>query len=157
MGFIKYASDVTAPITVAFAYADNPLSIPNWMVGATEITRRGDPERGLGAMYEIRYRFGPWRPVIRCEITEHRQDAVLGYLLTSGLVTARLTLRFDPLGRGRSVLTSELDSPSSRGLTAILRDRPRDALLRRALRRSESRLRRAIEEFHGTDLVGRLA
>ncbi|MGW1739629.1 SRPBCC family protein [Nocardia sp. NPDC001965] len=157
MGFIKYASDVTAPITVAFAYADNPLSIPNWMAGATEITRQGDPERGIGARYEIRYRLGPWRPVLHCEIAEHRQDAVLGYLLTGGLLSAQLTLRFDPLGRGRSVLTTELDYPSSRGITAILRDRPRDALLRRVLRRSESRLRRAIEEFHGTDLVGRLA
>lgn len=157
MGFIKYASDVTAPIAVAFAYADNPLAIPDWMAGATGITRQGDPERGVGAKYEIRYRLGPWHPTLHCEIAEHRQDAVLGYLLTGGPLTARLTLRFDPLGRGRSVLTTELDYPSSGGFTAILRDRPRDALLRRALRRSESRLRRAIEEFHGTDLVGRLA
>ncbi|MGA6203550.1 SRPBCC family protein [Nocardia testacea] len=156
MGFIKYASDVTAPITVAFAYADDPLSIPNWMAGAAEITRCGDPERGIGAKYEIGYRLGPWHPVLHCEVTEHRQDAVLGYALT-GPFTARLTLRFDPLGRGRSVLTSELDFPASTGFAAALRERPRAALLRRALRRSESRLRRAIEEFHGTDLVGRLA
>ncbi|MEU4842177.1 SRPBCC family protein [Nocardia testacea] len=156
MGFIKYASDVTAPITVAFAYADDPLSIPNWMAGAAEITRCGDPEGGIGAKYEIGYRLGPWHPVLHCEVTEHRQDAVLGYALT-GPFTARLTLRFDPLGRGRSVLTSELDFPASTGFAAALRERPRAALLRRALRRSESRLRRAIEEFHGTDLVGRLA
>ncbi|WP_328389563.1 SRPBCC family protein [Nocardia sp. NBC_00416] len=156
MGFIKYASDVTAPITVAFAYADDPLSIPHWMAGADTITRRGDPERGVGARYGISYRLGPWRPVLHCEIAEHRQDAVLGYLL-SGPVTARLTLRFDPLGRGRSVLTSELDYPGAQGFAAELRDRPRDALLRNMLRRTESRLRRAIEELHGTDLVGRLA
>lgn len=156
MGFIRYASDVSAPITVAFAYADDPLTIPGWMAGADGITRQGDPERGVGARYGIRCGLGPWRPVLQCEITEHRRDAVLGYTL-SGPLTAHLTLRFDPLGPGRSVLTCELDYADSRGFTAALRDRPREAVLRTALRRSESRLRRAIEEFHGTDLVGRLA
>ncbi|MEU4314635.1 SRPBCC family protein [Nocardia sp. NPDC024068] len=161
MGFIKYASDVTAPITVAFAYADNPLSVPDWLAGARHITphgnaERGDIEHGVGARYDIGYRFGPWRPTLVCEVSEHRQDAVLGYTL-SGPLSARLTLRFDPLGRGRSVLTCELDYADPRGVTAILIDRPRAALLRSALRRTEARLRAAIEEFHGTDLVGRHA
>ncbi|MFI5714840.1 SRPBCC family protein [Nocardia sp. NPDC051750] len=157
MGFIKYASDVTAPITVAFAYAGNPRTIPHWLAYTEQITPRGDIERGLGARYDIGLRLGLWRPVLHCEVTEHRQDAVLGYTLTGGPLTACLTLRFDPLGRGRSVLTSELDYTGSRGFAAPLRDKPRNALLRTALRRTESRLRAAIEEVHGTDLVGRLA
>ncbi|MGW0178939.1 SRPBCC family protein [Nocardia sp. NPDC003345] len=156
MGFIKYASDVTAPITVAFAYADNPLSVPDWLAGARDITPRGDNDHGLGARYDIAYRFGPWRPTLAWEVTEHRQDAVLGYTL-SGPVSARLTLRFDPLGRGRSVLSCELDYADRSGLSALLVGRPRAALLRAALRRTEARLRAAIEEFHGTDLVGRHA
>lgn len=156
MGFIRNASDVTAPITVAFAYADDPLTIPGWMAGADEIFRQGDPERGVGARYGIKCGLGPWRPVLHCEITEHRQDAVLGYTL-SGPLSARLTLRFDPLGRGCSVLTCELDYADSQGFAAVLRERPRETVLRTALRHSASRLRRAIEEFHGTDLVGRLA
>ncbi|WP_280423864.1 SRPBCC family protein [Nocardia carnea] len=157
MGFIKYASDVTAPITVAFAYTDNPRSMTEWLAGAEHVSSRGEIDRGLGAQYGIRFRFGLWHPVLNCEITEHRQDAVIGYTLAGGPLTACLTLRFDPLGRGRSVLTSELDYTGSRGFAAPLRDRPRKALLRTALRRSESRLRAAIEELHGTDLVGRLA
>lgn len=156
MGFIKYASDVTAPITVAFAYADNALSVPDWLAGARGITPRGDIDHGLGARYDIAYRFGPWRPTLACEISEHRQDAVLGYTL-SGPVSARLTLRFDPLGRGRSVLSCELDYADRNGISAFLVGRPRAALLRSALRRTEARLRAAIEEFHGTDLVGRHA
>lgn len=157
MGFIKYASDVSAPITVAFAYADNPRAVPEWLAGAVAVTPRGEIDRGLGARYAIRFRLGPWRPVLNCEITEHRQDAVIGYTLTGTPLNACLTLRFDPLGRGRSVLTTELDYTGSRGFAALWRDRPRNALLRTALRRTESRLRAAIEEVHGTDLVGRLA
>ncbi|MEU1986227.1 SRPBCC family protein [Nocardia sp. NPDC019395] len=157
MGFIKYASDVTAPITVAFAYAADSQSIPHWLAYAEQVTPHGEIESGPGARYRIRFRLGLWRPVLDCEVTEHRRDAVLGYTLTGGPLTAQLTLRFDPLGRGQSVLTSELDYTGSRGFAAPLRDRPRNALLRTALRRSESRLRAAIEELHGTDLVGRLA
>lgn len=157
MGFIKYASDVTAPTTVAFAYADNPRSMTEWLTGAEHVSAHGEIDRGRGAQYRIRFRFGLWRPVLTCEITEYRHDAVIGYTLAGGPLTACLTLRFDPLGRGRSVLTSELDYTGSRGFAAPLRDRPRRALLRSALGRSESRLRAAIEELHGTDLVGRLA
>lgn len=157
MGFIKYASDVTAPITVAFAYANDARAMTEWLAGAEHVTPEGDIDHGLGARYGIRFRFGTWHPVLNCEVTEHRQDAVIGYTLMGGPLNACLTLRFDPLGRGRSVLTSELDYKGSRGFAAPLRDRPRKALLRTALRRSEARLRAAIEELHGTDLVGRLA
>ena len=156
MGFIKYANDVTAPVSVAFAYAENPRAIPQWMPWATHCERIGTTERGAGAKYDVRFRVGLWHPVLRWTITEHRQDAVLTYAL-SGPVTAGLTLRFDPLGRGRSVLVTEIDYRLPTGFAATLRDRPRRALLRTTLQRVQDQLRREIEEFHGRDVVGRYA
>lgn len=155
MGYIKYACDVSAPLDVAFAYTDNPLAIPHWMAGVVGCTPHDATTSGRGTLFTLRFRFAFWHPALTCEIAEYRHDAVIGYSLHSPL-DALLTLRFDPLGHGRSVLTSELNYARPSGIIGRLGGRGVDAALRRALRRSESRLRREIEEFHGTDIVGRV-
>ncbi|WP_040793077.1 SRPBCC family protein [Nocardia paucivorans] len=155
MGYIKYACDVSAPVDVAFAYTDNPLAIPHWMFGVTDCTPHEGTPSGQGALFTLRFRFLLWRLVLTCEIVEYRHDAVIGYAIRSRL-NPRLTLRFDPLGPGRSVLTSELNYAQPGGIIGRLADRGIYAILGAALRRSESHLRREIEEFHGTDIVGRV-
>ncbi|WP_040785062.1 SRPBCC family protein [Nocardia pneumoniae] len=152
MGHIKYASDVGAPVEVAFNYTDNHLFVPDWMFGVAEFVPTGDADRGLGAVFAAGARLALWRPNVTCEITEYRRNAVIGYTLR-GRLSGTLTLRFDPLGYGRSVLTSEAEYGHPRGPAGRLVD----AAVKSALRRTESRLRREIEEFHGTDLVGRIA
>ncbi|MFE3696307.1 hypothetical protein ACFXO7_00365 [Nocardia tengchongensis] len=66
-------------------------------------------------------------------------------------------MRFDPLGYGRAVLTSETEYWAPRGVTGKLLSAVLAALVQATVRRTESQLRREIEEFHGTDLVGRIA
>ncbi|MCC3318184.1 SRPBCC family protein [Nocardia africana] len=168
MGHIRYASDVGAPVEVAFTYTDNHLFVPDWMFGIAAFEPVGEAGHGPGAVYAATFRLGLWHPTVDCEITEYRRNAVIGYTLRRrrpGKVApaqdqearpalATLTLRFDPLGYGRSVLTSEADYPPARGWPAA---KVIDALAQAAVRRSESQLRREIEEFHGTDLVGRIA
>lgn len=156
MGHIKYASDVGAPVEVAFTYTDNHQFVPDWMFGVTAFEPRGELDQGMGAVFSTHTGFGPWRPKLACEITEYRRNAVIGYTLR-GRLSGTLTLRFDPLGYGRSVLTSEAEYAPPGGLFGRLRLRVVDAAVRSALRRTESQLRREIEEFHGTDLVGRIA
>ncbi len=156
MGHIKYASDVGAPVEVAFTYADNYLFVPNWMFAVAAFEPKGELDQGFGAIFTTRIRLGPWRPVIECEITEYRRNVVIGYTLR-GRLSGTLTLRFDPLGYGRSVLTSEAEYAPPSGLLGRLCLRVVDSAVRSALRRTESQLRREIEEFHGTDLVGRIA
>ncbi|WP_040839257.1 SRPBCC family protein [Nocardia brevicatena] len=155
MGYIKYACDVSAPVDVAFAYTDNPLAIPHWMAGVVGCSLHDETASGRGTLFTLRFRFVFWRPTLACEIAEYRPDVVIGYSLHFPL-DARLTFRFDPLGHGRSVLTSELNYARPGGIIGRLGARGVDAALRAALRRSESHLRREIEEFHGTDLVGRI-
>ncbi|MGQ4597894.1 SRPBCC family protein [Nocardia sp. R6R-6] len=153
MGHIKYASDVGAPVEVAFNYTDNHLFVPEWMFGITDFVPIGDVDRGLGAVFETSARLGLCRPSsTTCEITEYRRNAVIGYTLR-GRLSGTLTLRFDPLGYGRSVLTSEVEYDQLRRPVGRLVD----AAVKSALRRTESRLRMEIEQFHGTDLVGRIA
>ncbi|RJO76944.1 SRPBCC family protein [Nocardia panacis] len=156
MGRIRYASDVGAPVEVAFTYADNAQFVPEWMAGVTRFTPSGDQDCGLGATYHAAVRLGPWRTTLDCEITEYRRNAVLAYTLR-GRLSGTLRLRFDPLGYGRAALTSEAEYAAPRGLLARLCGGLVDAAVRTALRRTESQLRREIEEFHGTDLVGRIA
>ncbi|WP_024801459.1 SRPBCC family protein [Nocardia sp. BMG51109] len=175
MGHIRYASDVGAPIEVAFTYTENPVFVPEWMFGVTAFEPVGEARRGPGALFAATVRLGVWRSTVECEITEYRRGAVIGYTLRRrrpgkvapahpepGSPSPRpamgtLTLRFDPLGYGRSVLTSEADYPPVRGVLRRLCARPVDAAVRSAVRRSESHLRRRIERFHDTDLVGRIA
>src|ERR1700731_1788316 len=42
MGHIKYASDVGAPVEVAFTYTDNHLFVPNWMFGVAGFEPTGE-------------------------------------------------------------------------------------------------------------------
>ncbi|MBH0781207.1 SRPBCC family protein [Nocardia bovistercoris] len=156
MGHIKYASDVGAPVEVAFNYTDNHLFVPDWAYGVATFEPEGELEHGLGAVYGTAVRLALWHPRITCEITEYRRNVVIGYTLR-GRLSGTLTLRFDPLGYGRSVLTSEADYTAPSGILGKLCAGLLDSAVRRALRRTESRLRREIEEFHGTDLVGRIA
>ncbi|MET9212674.1 MULTISPECIES: SRPBCC family protein [unclassified Nocardia] len=157
MGHIRYACDVGAPVDAAFAYAANFRFVPDWMSGVTGIEPDGEPDQGLGAAFVLKVRlFGVIPLRSTCEITEYRRNAVIGYTLR-GRVYGTVTLRFDPLGYERSVLTSEADYPPPRGVFGRLCHGLVDAVARSALRRTESRLRREIEAFHGTDLVGRIA
>ncbi|APE37836.1 hypothetical protein BOX37_32260 [Nocardia mangyaensis] len=157
MGHIRYACDVGAPVEVAFAYAQDRRHVPGWMYGVAALEPAGEPDHGLGAAYTAKILlFGIIRTKVTCEITEFRQHAVIGYTLR-GRVYGTVTLRFDPLGYERSVLTSEADYPPPRGVLGRLCHGLVDAAAKSALRRTESRLRREIEAFHGTDLVGRIA
>ncbi|KAF0849475.1 SRPBCC family protein [Nocardia caishijiensis] len=158
MGHIRYASDVGAPTDAAFAYTENFQHLAHWMAGVTSVTAPGSaPERGLGASCVLKVRlYGAIPMTLTCEITEYRRGAVIGYTLR-GRVYGTVTLRFDPLGYERSVLTAEADYPPPRGVFGRMCHGLVDAAARSALRRTESRLRREIEAFHGTDLVGRIA
>ncbi|MFE3441648.1 SRPBCC family protein [Nocardia sp. NPDC059180] len=156
MGRIRYASDVGAPVEVAFTYTDNHLFVPDWMFGVAEFEPSGDIDCGLGARYHTCARLALLRTTLTCEITEYRRNVVIGYTLR-GRLSGTLTLRFDPLGYGRSVLTSEVEYTPPRGITGRMLAHPIESGVRSALRRTESRLRREIEQFHGTDLVGRIA
>ncbi|MEU8895273.1 SRPBCC family protein [Nocardia sp. NPDC048505] len=156
MGHIKYASDVGAPVEAAFSYTDNHVFVPYWMFAVAAFDPVGEHDQGLGARYAATARVALWRPVLDCEITEYRRNVVIGYTLR-GALPGTLTLRFDPLGYGRSVLTSEAEYAAPRGFPGRVCARLVDSAVRSALRRTESQLRREIEEFHGTDLVGRIA
>lgn len=157
MGHIKYASDVGAPVEVAFTYTDNHLFVPDWMFGIRAFEPLGDTDQGLGAVFVATTRLALRPTRINCEITEHRRNAVLAYTLRGRRLHGTLTLRFDPLGYGRSVLTSEARYDEPRGPAGRMCAKLVSASVRRALRRTESQLRREIEDFHGTDLVGRIA
>ncbi|MRH86352.1 SRPBCC family protein [Nocardia sp. SYP-A9097] len=175
MGHMKYASDVGAPVEVAFTYTDNHQFVPDWAFAVAAFEPLGDSDHGSGAIFGATLRVGFWHPTIECEITDYRRNAVIEYTLrrrrtgksspaqghggnspcTAPL--AVLTLRFDPLGYGRAVLTSETEYWAPEGLTGRLLSRMLAAAVQSAVRRTESQLRREIEEFHGTDLVGRIA
>ncbi|MBL1073189.1 SRPBCC family protein [Nocardia sp. 2] len=166
MGHIKYASDVGAPVEVAFTYTDNHQFVPDWAFAVAGFEPIGDLDHGQGAVFETTLRIGFWHPTVECEITEYRRNAVIEYTLRRRRTgkpaptctpLAVIQLRFDPLGYGRAVLTSEAEYWAPRGLTGHLLNRMLTAAVESAVKRTESQLRREIEEFHGTDLVGRIA
>ncbi|MFI1915754.1 SRPBCC family protein [Nocardia sp. NPDC020380] len=166
MGHFKYASDVGAPVEVAFTYTDNHQFVPDWAFGVADFEPVGDLDHGSGAVFTTTLRVGLWHPTVECEITDYRRNAVIEYTLRrrrtgkpapAGSPLAVLSLRFDPLGYGRAVLTSETEYWAPQGLTGRLLSRMLAAAVQSMVRRTESQLRREIEEFHGTDLVGRIA
>lgn len=167
MGHFKYASDVGTPVDVAFTYTDNYQFVPDWGFGVAGFEPIGDIDHGSGAVFAVKLRIGFWHPTIECELTEHRRNAVIEYTLrrrrpgkTAPACSAplfTLTLRFDPLGYGRSVLTSEAEYWAPRGLTGKPLSKLLALLVQTCVRRTEAQLRREIEEFHGTDVVGRIA
>ncbi|MET9489079.1 SRPBCC family protein [Nocardia sp. NPDC006630] len=184
MGHMKYASDVGAPVEVAFTYTDNHQFVPDWAFAVAAFEPLGDSDHGAGTVFAATLRAGLWHPTVECEITGYRRNAVIEYTLrrrrTGKSAPAQgdgtiengggvqdtgaccsplcvITLRFDPLGYGRAVLTSEIEYWTPRGLTGRLLSRMLAAAVQSAVRRTESQLRREIEEFHGTDLVGRIA
>ncbi|WP_405487318.1 SRPBCC family protein [Nocardia sp. NBC_00511] len=166
MGHFKYASDVGAPVEVAFTYTDNHQFVPDWAFGVVAFEPIGDSDHGAGAVFAATLRVGFWHPTVECEITEYRRNAVIEYTLrrrrtgkpaSAGSELCVITLRFDPLGYGRAVLTSETDYRTPPGLTGKLWSKLLHAIVQATVGRTESQLRREIEEFHGTDLVGRIA
>ncbi|MQY27059.1 SRPBCC family protein [Nocardia aurantia] len=175
MGHIKYAGDVGAPVEVAFAYTDNHLFVPDWLFGIGAFEPVGELENGPGARYAAALQLGLWHPTIEWEITEYRRNAVIGYTVrrrrqrktapahpepgdtAQRPVLGTVTVRFDPLGYGRSVLTTEVEYDEARSLPGRLGAGMVAAAVDSAVRRSKSQLRREIEGFHGTDLVGRIA
>ncbi|WP_067532664.1 SRPBCC family protein [Nocardia crassostreae] len=166
MGHFKYASDVGAPVEVAFTYTDNHQFVPDWAFAVAAFEPIGDIDHGSGALFAATLRAGLWHPTVECEITDYRRNAVIEYTLRGrrkGKPTPAqptlcvITLRFDPLGYGRAVLTSETEYWAPTGCTGRLLSRILAAAVQSAVRRTESQLRREIEEFHGTDLVGGIA
>ncbi|UGT40539.1 SRPBCC family protein [Nocardia yamanashiensis] len=166
MGHFKYASDVGAPVEVAFTYTDNHQFVPDWAFAVAEFEPVGDTDHGSGAMFAATLRVAFWHPTVECEITDYRRNAVIEYTLrrrrkgkpaSACSPLCVVTLRFDPLGYGRAVLTSETEYWAPAGLTGRLLSKLLAAAVQSAVRRTESQLRREIEEFHGTDLVGRIA
>ncbi|MFC9994399.1 SRPBCC family protein [Nocardia sp. NPDC127526] len=172
MGHFKYASDVGAPVEVAFTYTDNHQFVPDWAFAVAAFEPIGDLDHGAGAVFAATLRAGLWHPTVDCEITDYRRNAVIEYTLrrrrkgkpapAQGAAghsppLCVITLRFDPLGYGRAVLTSETEYWAPRHWTGRLLSRMLAAAVQSAVRRTESQLRREIEEFHGTDLVGRIA
>ncbi|WP_019932058.1 SRPBCC family protein [Nocardia sp. BMG111209] len=168
MGHIKYAGDVGAPVEVAFAYTDNHLFVPDWLFGIGAFEPLGELENGPGARYAAALQFGLWHPTFEWEITEYRRNAVIGYTVRRRRqrktapahpepALGTLTVQFDPLGYGRSVLTVAVEYNEARSLPGRLGAKLVAATVDSAVRRSKSQLRREIEGFHGTDLVGRIA
>ncbi|MFI6871097.1 SRPBCC family protein [Nocardia sp. NPDC050406] len=167
MGHIKLASDVGAPVEVAFRYTDTHEFVPDWAFLVAAFEPVGDTDHGSGAIFACRLRVGLWHPTVECEITEYRRNGVIEYTLrrrrlgkttpANSRLLAVISLRFDPLGYGRSVVTSEAEYFEPPGLLGRLCSRMLHPAVQSAVRRTESQLRREIEEFHGTDLVGRIA
>ena len=156
MGYIRYASDVSAPVDVAFSYADNYRFVPVWLAGVSSFATDGDTHRGRGATFVAKTGFPLWHPSLRCEITEHRRDEIIEYSWqTRGSPT--LTLRFGPLGPSRSVLTCQVDYQMPSGAVARIPNQVTRSIWHKALRHSSSRLRTAIEDSHGNDRVRRIA
>lgn len=167
MGHIKLASDVGAPVEVAFRYTDNHQFVPDWAFLVAGFEPIGDTDHGSGATFACTLQAGLWHPTVECEITEYRRNAVIEYTLrrrrlgkaapADSRLLAVISLRFDPLGYGRAVITSEAEYFEPPGLLGRLCSRMLHPAVQSAVRRTESQLRREIEEFHGTDLVGRIA
>lgn len=156
MGYIRYASDVSAPVDVAFNYADNYRSVPVWLAGVSSFTADGDTDRGREATFVAKTGIPLWHPSLRCKITEHRRDEIIEYSWhTRGSPT--LTLRFGPLGPSRSVLTCQVDYQMPAGAIAGIPNQVARSIWRKTLRRSLGRLRTAIEDSHGNDRVRRIA
>jgi hypothetical protein len=149
MGRVRYASDVAAPVDIAFSYLENHAFVPEWLFGVSRFEPVGT-ERGLGAVFHTCIPIGPWSYRFHTRIVEYRPDAVLG-LTGPGIGTQ--TFRVDPLGCGRSVLTIEIDYQPPWFVAARLAE----LFGRAALHRTESRLRRGIERQHGRNPAGRCA
>jgi hypothetical protein len=150
VGRTRYSSDVAVPVDIAFAYVDNYVFVPDWLVGVSRFEPVGDCCRGMDAVFETTMPFGPWHYTFDTRITEYRRDAVIAM---SGRGIGTRTFRFDPLGCGRSVLTMEFDYEPP----WFVADKLAKTLVAKAIRRTESRLKRGLEHHHGLNLVSRIA
>lgn len=140
VGRIKYASDVAAPVDVAFSYVDNHIV--------------HSESHDVGAVFETTIPVGPWSYRLDTEVTEYRRNAVIA--LTGRNLGMTCTFRFDQLGCGRSILTLEVDYPARTGVSGFLTNKFVGAFGNTAVRRTENRLRQGIERYHGLDPVGRI-
>jgi hypothetical protein len=155
MGHVKYASDVIVPVEVAFSYVETYRNVPSWAYGITSFEPLGEQERGLGAEYQAGLKLGPKLLTFQCEVTGYRPDALLSFTPKTGPVR-NFTLRVDPLGRGITVLTIEVDYTTPHGIGRPLR-RPAATFVSTAVRHTENQLRRAIEGSHGAGMTGHYA
>lgn len=156
MGQIKYSSDVAAPVDIAFSYVDNYVFVPDWLFGVSRFEPTGDLDQGLGAVFETSAQFGPFRHNFETEVTAYQRNVTIGLTGRSGMA-GTLTFHFDQLGCGRSILAAELDFEPPRGISGRLTDKLVAAFGNTAVRHTESRLRKGIEQYHGHALVGRIA
>lgn len=159
MGRMRYSSDVAVPVDIAFAYVDNYVFVPDWLFGVSRFEPVGDCHRGLDAVFETSIPIGPWQYTFDTRITEYRRDVVIAL---SGRGIGTQTFRFDPLGCGRSILTMEIDYDppwfvAGKLAKTLGAGKLAKALGAKAIRRTESRLRRGMEQHHGLNLVSRIA
>jgi hypothetical protein len=147
---------VAVPVDVAFAYVDNYVFVPDWLFGVTRFEPVGEQDRGQGAVFAATVPLGPWRYTFAAEVTAYRKDVVIGWTDRTGPFGTH-TIRFDPLGRGRSILTVEIDCHTPAGPIGYFADKIATSFGNTAIRRTEHRLRKGIEQLHGFDPVGRIA
>ncbi|NUS45571.1 MAG: SRPBCC family protein [Mycobacteriaceae bacterium] len=152
MGRIRYASDVAAPVDVAFSYVENYRFIPQWLAWVSQLEPTGSSDQGLGAVFRTAAQCGPWHWTFETEVTEYRRNVVFA-LTSRHTLGGTHTIRFDRLGCGRSVLTHEMDLRHH----WYLANRLATSMANTVVRRTEQRLRTGIEQYHGHDPVARIA
>lgn len=145
---IHHEGIAEAPLSVAYAYVDDPDNVPTWMFGISTFTPV-DPAtpRGLGAVYDASFQVKPVKLSSRVEITGWEQDALIELTSIKGFKNSS-TWRFEADGPERTKLSVTFSYELPGGIAGKAMGKVIEPVIALTVKQSDANLRKHIAEVY---------
>ncbi|MFC9553205.1 SRPBCC family protein [Rhodococcus sp. NPDC056960] len=145
---IHHSAIAGAPVEVAFDYVDDYHHVPSWLFGITRFDPIGEPDRGLGAVYDAAMKIGPKTLGSVVKVTGWERNALIELESVDGLYT-QSRWQFEAVGAAETRLTVDFLYDLPGGLAGKALGRIIEPFVAQAIRHTEATLRRQMEEGAG--------
>ncbi|OHU55730.1 hypothetical protein BKG83_16055 [Mycobacteroides chelonae] len=136
---VRTVGAVDRPPAEVFAYVSDFRRMTEWVFGITRVESVGQPEQGLGAVYEGAVDLGPKTLSSTAKVTRWEQDQLITVDSVAGF-NFNATVRLKPDGVSRTRLDFELNYAHSGGIAARALGKTIEPLLAMAARHTTAKL-----------------
>lgn len=141
---IRHEGIAEAPLSVAYAYVDDPANVPDWMfgIGTFEAVDPALPH-GLGAVYDAAFQVKPVKLSSRVEITGWKENELIELTSIKGFTNSS-AWRFEADGPDRTKLSVVFSYELPGGLAGKALGKVIEPVIALTVRQSDANLRKNI-------------
>ncbi len=134
-----------APLAQTFAYVDDHRHVPEWMFGVERFDAVGQPDQGLGAVFDVVVHVG--LPIkTRIEVVGWEQDRLIEFASVTGFKTDSVWT-FEALDDDTTLITSRVTYYLPFGPAGRVMGKVMEPAVGKVVDRSSTDLVRRIEEY----------